>query len=302
MRTEMRREQLRDRNGFDPSLSQNTAPVGSELQLQGELNLTRRSEVARRKACGRDPSEAAGRIRVCCRRGRNRKIRIPKVRVVEKIEQFRSELQVDPFRKLGVLDRGEVRVQKTRTRHGITPQIAKMAGLRIGAPVGKKSRTGELKCRRIAEPLSRPPRRRYRSCKVRPESSQAGRPGKASYRGDDIQRVASLHLVDQPELPPSPQPVLVERELLEPADHEAMPDVEVRQTAIVVHVQAILKNGPLTIKRIVVNRLGERVRAQELQPARKVLVDRHPQAVVAGVRGAIHIGDVSQFRTWTKWT
>src|ERR1700681_3339093 len=159
MRRKMRREQLRDRNSFDPSSSPNCSCC-SELQLQGELNLARRAEVARRKACRRDPSEAAGWIRVLCRGSWNREIRIPKVRVVEKIEHFRAELQVDPFRKLRVLDRREVRIHETRTRHGITPQIAKMAGRRIGASVGKKSRAGELKCRGIAEPLSRPARRR----------------------------------------------------------------------------------------------------------------------------------------------
>jgi len=169
MRRKMRQEQLRDRIKFRSLFfGSGTALVRSELQLQGELNLARRAEVAGRKACRGDPSETAGWVRIRGRGSWNRKIRIPKVRVIEEIEHFRSELQVNPFRKLRVLDRGEVRINETRPRHGITPQIAKMAGRRIGASVGKKSRAGELKCRRIVEPLSRPPRRRHRSCKVRP--------------------------------------------------------------------------------------------------------------------------------------
>ena len=72
-----------------------TKSVSSELQLQGELNLPRRSKVARREACGSDLSETAI---------ANRQVRVTEIRVIEQVEQLRAELQIDPFRKLRVLD------------------------------------------------------------------------------------------------------------------------------------------------------------------------------------------------------
>ena len=76
-------------------MDSSTALVRSELQLQGELNLSRRAEVARRKTCASDPSEAAI---------ANGQVRVAEIRMIEQVEQLCSQLQIDPFRKLRVLD------------------------------------------------------------------------------------------------------------------------------------------------------------------------------------------------------
>jgi hypothetical protein len=63
---------------------------------------------------------------------------------------------------------------------------------------------------------------------------------------------------------------------------------------VVVYIEAILQNDSLRIERVVVYRLGVGVRRQKLQAVGKVLVQRHPQTVVAGITGTIDFRDVPQ--------
>src|SRR6266699_5445924 len=67
-------------------------------QLQPELNL------ARRRGCSRDQSRGGAERRA----RKNDRIRYSKVRMVQGIKKFRSELHADPFRYRGVLQYGQI--------------------------------------------------------------------------------------------------------------------------------------------------------------------------------------------------
>ena len=82
----------------------------SKQQLQSELNLPRRAEIARREACaGDDSKRAAG----CGQHW------IPKIGVIENIEKLAAELQVEPFGYLRVLGYRKVCVHKAGAGDGI---------------------------------------------------------------------------------------------------------------------------------------------------------------------------------------
>ena len=75
---------------------------GSKGQLQRELDLSGRTEIARREPRRGDLSERAG----------YHVVRVAKVGVIENVEQLCPELQVELFRDLRVFDDGEVRIHE----------------------------------------------------------------------------------------------------------------------------------------------------------------------------------------------
>src|SRR6202050_1438181 len=87
-------------------------------QLQGELNLPRRTEVTHGEAGAENFAErgAGGRVG-----------RVVEVGMVEKVEHLGAELQVEPFGDFRVLDDGEVGVDEVRTGKGIASGVSGMA-------------------------------------------------------------------------------------------------------------------------------------------------------------------------------
>src|SRR6266481_7133451 len=104
--------------------------------------------------------------------------------------------------------------------------------------------------------------------------------------------VPGLRLDDRTDLPSTHKAVRFERQLVKPAQDEAVPDIELRRTVIPARVICILQDVRfVTRQRIVIERLRIGVGGQELQPAGEMLVESDPQRVVVRVSVAIHLVD-----------
>jgi|SRR5579859_6730848 len=110
----MKKKRAEELISFRPSLFQ----IELELQLQGKLNLPRRALVTVREAGGLDLAESAA---GSCQSG------IPKAGMVEDIEEFGPELQVEPLGDLGVLDDREVGVYEVRAGESVAAETTRMA-------------------------------------------------------------------------------------------------------------------------------------------------------------------------------
>lgn len=83
-----------------------------ELQLQCELNLSGRAEIARGEASRGDlPERCAG--------WRERESRVSKVRVIEDVKHLRPELQIGSLGEFRVFNHREVGIYEVRTRDGV---------------------------------------------------------------------------------------------------------------------------------------------------------------------------------------
>src|ERR1051325_7053176 len=73
-----------------------------------------------------------------------------------------------------------------------------------------------------------------------------------------------------------------------------MSRIEIRKTATAAQIVTVLHDYALAVQRVVINRLRERVRSIELEPARESLGGSGPESVVARVSGALDLHDVVQ--------
>src|ERR1700679_1401708 len=118
-------------------------------QLQGELNLPRRTEVTHGEAGAENFAERGAGDRVG---------RVVEVGMVEKVEHLGAELQVEPFGDFRVLDDGEVGVDEVRPGKRIPSGVSGMAASghdRVtaaarrgrGAAKGARNLVGRTRCR-----------------------------------------------------------------------------------------------------------------------------------------------------------
>src|SRR5262249_49079257 len=77
-----------------------------------------------------------------------------------------------------------------------------------------------------------------------------------------------------------------------------MTNVEIRRSAISTQVIAVLHDGILQAKRVVVDRLRPGVGGAELEAMRNTLVRGYPERVVTRVGGTLGLRDVAKRRVW----
>src|SRR5882672_11572919 len=92
-----------------------------EHQFQSKLHLPCASKVSRRKSRGNDLVEIAE----GCRRSRQYKVGVAEVRMIEEVEHFRPELQLEELRDLCVLRDGEICGHKAGAGDCVSAQVAK---------------------------------------------------------------------------------------------------------------------------------------------------------------------------------
>jgi hypothetical protein len=197
------------------------AEVRSELQFQGELDLAGRAEVSGGETGVADDSESGA-------AGYEGEVGIAEVRLVEDVEELGAELEVHALGEFGVFDDGEIGVQESRAGNGVASEIAEVASGCVGG-IG----AGNGKGIDVAEPVARPAGGGNGADQVGTKGAEAGGSGELGDGGDDIERIAGLDLGHQAELPAIEQARLVKRELIEAADDETVPDIEVGESAVV---------------------------------------------------------------------
>ena len=222
----------------------------SELQQQRELDLASRAEVSRGETgAADDPKRLAG----CGEDG------VAKIGMVEDIEQFGAELQIEAFGDLRILGDREIGVDESRTGDGVAAKAAWMARARhdwISVASGLSGRAVEQagygqRCvhgwpaswdrgraarrnsvERFAQHGIPEVIRRIPGCSncrenVGPHGERNSWARSDGERG--IQRIASLRLEHQARLPAGDQAIPCERKLIKAAEREAMASVELRK-------------------------------------------------------------------------
>ena len=103
--------------GPKPALAGNRIDESLKEQLQGKLNLPRRTEVAGWETRALDHSK---RTAGCCENG------IAKVRMVENIEHFAPELEIEFLGQFRIFCDREVSIEEARPGDRVSPQSSRM--------------------------------------------------------------------------------------------------------------------------------------------------------------------------------
>src|SRR5262249_51469150 len=143
-----------------------------ELQLQCELDLPRRPEVSGREPRALDDPE---------RSARRRQDWIAKVRMVEYVEKFRAELQVEPLGYFCVLGHRKIGVEKVRSDNRVSSERSRMTGAGNDR-VGLKARR-----RRVAADRNIAERAGYRKSRIRRGGARRSR--RRTSRGRPVERL-----------------------------------------------------------------------------------------------------------------
>src|SRR5262245_21242096 len=271
----------------------------SEDELQRELQLPRRAGVAgwESGAVGWG-DESKG-----CASHRGNTPWLPKVRMVEEVEDLSPELDTQALGNRGVLEDREIHVFEVWPGDDISAQVAKVehAAARYRQRKNRAGGTetgGGRNCdTRIADGVREPQVGTDFADNVdRADQvwSESHRPGEAVDAGDDVDRVATLQLGDAGNLPTFDQAIAFEGQFVKPVDDEPIAGVEIRHRTIPTDVEAVLYDHALRVERIVVDGFREGVGGVELKPMRESLVRRDPQRVVAGIAHAVVIEDIAE--------
>src|SRR6202035_822481 len=157
---------------------------------------------------------------------------LPEIGRIQQIESVGSDLPSQALGELGVLDQREVHVREPWSDYDVAAQISE--------PSARDQYRGILdvryRCGRAIKGRREPSL--HRSRYVGPDfAADAGQRGVG---GMEIDRIPRLQLDDGAEFPAFHEAVSFERQIVDPAQDEAVPRVEVRQTTIVANVVAVL--------------------------------------------------------------
>src|SRR5262245_12137480 len=289
-----------EESGKNPPRPNPHSPIpNSEDELQRELQLPRRAGVAGRE------SGAVGYVDEPkgCASHHGDTPRLPKVRMVEEVEDLSPELDTQILVNPGVLEDREIRVFEVWSGDDISAQVAEVedAAARYRQ---RKDRAGSTETGggRNCDP-------RIADCVREPQVgadfadyvdradqvwSERHRPGETVDVGDDVDRIATLQLGDAGKLPAFDQAIAFKGQFVKQVDDEPVASVEIRHPTIPTEVEAVLYDHALCVERIVVDGFREGVRGVELKPARESLVRRDPQRVVVGIARAVVIEDIAE--------
>src|SRR3984885_4011062 len=256
-------------------------------QLQGELNLPRRTEVTHGEAGAENFAERGAGDRVGG---------VVEVGVIEKVEHLGAELQVEPFGDFRVLDDGEVGVDEVRTGKRIASGVSGMAtagddwvcaaarrgrsaakcarnfigGVRHRGAVrncgcaARRRRSERLAKQSVAVKLCGTPGAGNGPELIRPDRER--RAGRRTNRQKRCNRIATLGHGNYADLPSGNEAIAFEGELIEAADDDAVAHVEFRGAVIAARIVNILQgNGVAGTDRAVIERMGIRVGGEKLE-------------------------------------
>src|SRR5207245_7132057 len=105
-----------------------------------------------------------------------------------------------------------------------------------------------------------------------------------------IKRAPGLGLLCDAKLPAGDEAVCFERQFVEAAENEAMPDVKFRKPVIAARVVGVLNDERFSRREGgVVEGFGKSVGTVELQSPGEMLVDGGPKRIVVGVSCAVYL-------------
>src|SRR5215813_742923 len=287
------------RSGWNKSPTPHSPFPISEDELHCELQLPRRAGVAGWES----GSVGWGDESKGCASHRGDTPWLPKVRMVEEVEDLSPELDTQILGYPGGLEDREIRVFEVWSGDDIPAQAAKVEDAaaryrqRKDRAGGTETGGGRNCDPRVADRVREPQvgadiaDNVYRADQVR---SERHRPGEAVDVGDDVDRVSTLQLCDAGKLPAFDQSIAFEGQFVKPVDDEPMAGVEIRHRTIPTDVEAVLYDHALCVERIVVDGFREGVGGVELKPMRESLVPCDPQRVVAGIAHAVVIEDIAE--------
>src|SRR2546423_36690 len=174
--------------------------------------------------------------------------------MIEHIKHLASELQIETLCDLRILGNGEIGIHEPRTDDGISSEVPRMADSRD---------TWRDKYARIFEPLRRISSCLYGAGYIWPDCQ-----GNTWSRADcprRVDRISTLGLSDNAELPTSHSSIALEGQFIETTQHKSMASIEFGWAIVAARVISVLNDiGLARGQGIVIERFRIGVRAEEL--------------------------------------
>src|SRR5215510_13279757 len=200
--------------------------------------------------------------------------------MVKEIKRIRTNLEVESFGDLGVLNHCQINISEVRTQDAVATHVSE-SGRRAGRLNREICRKHPLIQRIFG----------HRNLAQNQRSDRVSDAGDVSARNYYGKWISTLRAHNRRQLPSAYRAIAFERQLINRVDDEAVTGIEVGVAFAAYDVQAVRHDHSVAVARHIVNGVRVGVRGVELQAMGELFVSSDPQGVIGRGRVAVTFGE-----------